>query len=115
MSSTIKRLAVVAALGTMGILAPVGSASAAITPVTPAGLALPAAGLGFPGTGLGFPGTGLPAFTPAPLSFVAPSVGGVAAVIGPTIITTAPGVTFINTNNQVSAGSPVMGGQVAGP
>jgi hypothetical protein len=110
---TIKRAVTLAALGTTGILAPVAGASAAMTPA-----ALPVAPLtgvhfpttGFPATGLGFPTKGLPAFTPG--SFVGPSVGQVAAVIGPTIITTAPS-TFINTNNQVSAGSAVSGGQAA--
>jgi hypothetical protein len=36
------------------------------------------------------------------------------AVVGPVIITTAPS-SFINTNNQVSAGGNVSGGQVALP
>jgi hypothetical protein len=133
MHSTLKRVAVLAALGAVGIAAPVSSASAAITPITPASLGLPA---GLPGTGLGLPGAGLPgaglpaaglglpatglglglgtgdlpAFTPP--SFVGPSVGQVAAVIGPTIITTAPS-TFINTNNQVSAGGAALGAQAA--
>jgi hypothetical protein len=40
-----------------------------------------------------------------------PIVGQEAAVIGPAIITTAP-TTFINTNNQVTAGSTWSGGQV---
>jgi hypothetical protein len=48
-----------------------------------------------------------------PLSFVGPSVGQVAAVIGPTVITTAPS-TFTNTNLQTAAGSNLTGGQ-AGP
>jgi hypothetical protein len=137
MQSTLKRLAVVAALGTMGILAPAAGASAAVTPAAPAnfglpgvglpaaGLGLPAAGLGLPAAGLGLPaaGLGLPAAglgLPAgglgrglPLSFVGPSVGQVAAVIGPTVITTAPS-TFTNTNLQTAAGSNLTGGQ-AGP
>jgi hypothetical protein len=106
MSSTVKRLAAVAALGaTMGIVAPVASASAATTPAAPAGLAfpLPAAGLG------GFDPAG---FAPVPLSFTGPVLGQVATVIGPTVITTAPGVVFNNTNIQVSAGSSLSGGQV---
>jgi hypothetical protein len=131
MQSTLKRLAAVAALGTMGILAPAAGASAAVTPAAPAKFALPAAGFPAAGLGLGFPATG---FVPGaglggdvafglgvgtgglpdgvPLSFVGPSVGQVASVIGPTIITTAPS-TFINTNNQVSAGSALSGGQAA--
>jgi hypothetical protein len=131
MHSTLKRVAVLAALGAVGLAAPVSGASAAVTPITPAGLGLPA---GLPATGFGLPGAGLPgaglpaagfglptaglglgtgdlpAFTPP--SFVGPSVGQVAAVIGPTIITTAPS-TFINTNNQVSAGGAALGAQAA--
>jgi hypothetical protein len=136
MHSTLKRVAVLAALGAVGLAAPVSGASAAVTPITPAGLGLPAGlpatGFGLPGAGLpgaGLPGAGLPAagfglptaglglgtgdlpaFTPP--SFVGPSVGQVAAVIGPTIITTAPS-TFINTNNQVSAGGAALGAQAA--
>jgi hypothetical protein len=128
--STVKRLAALAALGTVGVLAPAAGASAAITPIAPVGLGVPFTGLpaaGLPGAGFGFPGAG---FVPGaglggsvafglgvgtggvPLSFVGPSVGQVASVIGPTIITTAPS-TFINTNNQVSAGSNLSGGQAA--
>jgi hypothetical protein len=132
MQSTLKRLAALAALGTMGVLAPAAGASAAVTPAAPAKFALPGAGFAAPGLGLGLPAAG---FVPGaglggdvafglgvgtgglpsgvPLSFVGPSVGQVASVIGPTIITTAPS-TFINTNNQVSAGSNLSGGQ-AGP
>jgi hypothetical protein len=117
MSSTLKRVAAAAAVSVLGVLAPVASASAAATPVTPAARAVfphlpgvtPGAGLPAVTTG-----AGLPAFTPGPLAFTAPAVGQVAAVIGPTIITTAPGVTFINTTNQTSAGGALSGGQVAG-
>jgi hypothetical protein len=118
MKSTLKRLGAVAALGAMGILAPVASASAA-TPVLPAGLTLPA-GFTLPAaslptlpTGFQFPVGGLPAFNPAGLAFTGPSVGQIAAVIGPTVITTAPS-TFNNTNIQTSAGGNGLGGQ-AGP
>jgi hypothetical protein len=108
MHSTLKRLAVLGALGTtLGIAVPVGSASAATPPVAPAAkLAFP-----FPGfAGFGFPG------------FAGGGLGGAAAsgqavwgsVVGPVIITTAP-TSFINTNNQVSAGGNVSGGQVAVP
>jgi hypothetical protein len=113
-----------ATVTTVGIAAPVAGASAASTslaaptfafpvPQIPsAGLPLPSAGLpAFPSAGLpAFTPPGLPAFTPAPLTFVGPSVGQVAAVIGPTVITTAPS-TFTNTNIQVSAGSNGSGGQ----
>jgi hypothetical protein len=116
MKSSVKRLAAVAVVGAVGILAPVASASAATTPFAPAALplAIPHAAL----TGLGLPLTGLPAFTPPaftppPLAFVGPSIGQVAAVIGPTVITSAPS-TFNNTNIQVSAGGNGSGGQ-AGP
>jgi hypothetical protein len=116
MKPTLKRLAALAAFGTMGIAVPVANASAATSPAFGAGFPYPLAqfpvsGLSGPGIGLPGPGIGLPAFTPAPLTFVGPSLGQVAAVIGPTIITTAPS-TFNNTNIQVSAGSNGTGGQV---
>jgi hypothetical protein len=112
-----RRVAIAAAMATAAIAVPAGSAHAATLPtLTPAaGWNLPAATLpaGW-GTGLG----GLDALgwagTPsASLAFTGPTVGQVAAVIGPTIITTAPS-TFINTNNQVSAGSALSGGQASG-
>jgi hypothetical protein len=106
MNSIVRRLAVLGALGTtLGVVASAGSASAAMTPAALPNLAafsLPA-----------FPAPGLPAFTPGPLSFTGPSVGQVAAVIGPTVLTTAPS-NFSNTNIQVSAGGNLSGGQ-AGP
>ena len=131
MQSTRKRLAAVAAM-TIGILAPAAGASAAVTPAAPAKqFALP--GAGFPAAGFvppaGLGGLGLPAggFVPgaglgggvafglgvgtAGLPF-AGGLGQTASVIGPTIITTAPS-SFINTNNQVSAGSNLSGGQAA--
>jgi hypothetical protein len=116
MSPTGTRLAALAAVAAMGIAAPVAGASAFSAP---AFAGLPSSGLpssGVPFSGLpfsvpAFPATGLGDFKPAPLSFVGPSVGQVAAVIGPTIITTAP-ATFINTNTQVTAGSAVAGPQV---
>jgi hypothetical protein len=141
MQSTRKRLAAVAALGTIGILAPAAGASAAVTPAAPAkqiglpGAGFPAAGFvppaGLGGLGAvgGFPAGGFPAggFVPGAglgggvafglgvgtggLPF-AGGLGQTASVIGPTIITTAPS-TFINTNNQVSAGSNLSGGQAA--
>jgi hypothetical protein len=106
MHSTVKRLVVLSALGTtLGIAGPVASANAA--PVTPKRAAVL--------QGAGFPGYGFPGFVP----FV-PSAGlsGQAirgqAVVGPVIITTAPS-SFINTNDQVSAGGNFAGGQVAIP
>jgi hypothetical protein len=101
MHSTVKRLAVLGALGaTLGIVAPVASANAA-TPVAPAKLAA----FGFPA----FPGF-IPGGWGAGLNGQA--VWG--SVVGPVIITTAPS-SFINTNNQVSAGGNVSGGQVVVP
>jgi hypothetical protein len=105
MKSTLKRLGVVAALGAMGVLASVASASAATTSVLPTAFALP--------TLPAFDAAALPAFTaPAlpPLSFVGPGMGGLATVIRSTVIATAPS-TFINTNIQTSAGSNLSGGQ----
>jgi hypothetical protein len=102
---TVKRLAVVAALGAMGVLAPISSANAAGPPaalarpvlpfVAPAGATWPLAGWG------GLTGG----------AFVGARVGGAVAVIGPTVITTAPS-TFVNTNIQVSASGNAAGGQV---
>jgi hypothetical protein len=122
MSRTVKRLAAVAVVGAIGALAPVTGASAATTALPPAGFPLPAAGLPLPAAGLPLPAAGLPlpAFPVtgtlpplAPLAFTGPGVGGLATVIGPTVITTAPS-TFNNTNIQTSAGSNLTGGQ-AGP
>jgi hypothetical protein len=112
MNSTLKRFAALAAIGTVGVLAPVASASAATTPVAPAAFALPALPSlpTLPLTGFPTAGLGLGAFNPAGLSFVGPSVGAIASVIGPTVITTAPS-TFVNTNIQTSAGSNLSGGQ----
>jgi hypothetical protein len=100
MHSTVKRLAVLGALGTtLGLVAPVASAGAA-TPVAPARH-----------TAFQFPG-----FIPAALPWGGAALNGQAAwgsIVGPVIITTAPS-SFINTNNQVSAGGNVSGGQIAG-
>jgi hypothetical protein len=88
----------VAALSTVAIAAPVSTASAE----TAAPVPIVAAGWG---GSVGFP------FTGGAVVWQAPTVLG-PAVIGPVIITTAPS-SFINTNNQVSAGGNVAGGQVA--
>ncbi|MEA2385760.1 MAG: hypothetical protein QOH72_5731 [Solirubrobacteraceae bacterium] len=96
MNTILKRLtATAAAVGTIGAVAPIAAASAATTPVTPPALAafsLPA----------------LPVFNPAPLTFVGPSVGGLAAVIGPTVITVGAGNIFTNTTITTSAGGAVV-------
>jgi hypothetical protein len=107
MHLSVKRLAVLGALSMMfGIAAPVASAGAAGTSAGQARVAaFPAPGFGFPG----FAGGGLP-LGGAGLSGQA--VWG--SVVGPVIITTAPS-SFINTNNQVSAGGNVSGGQVVLP
>jgi hypothetical protein len=110
MHSTVRRLAALGALGTtVGVVAPLGSANAAPPPVVPPKLAFPLPA--FPATGL--PAFTPPAFTPGSLAFAGPSIGQVAAVIGPTVLTTAPS-NFSNTNIQVSAGGNLSGGQ-AGP
>jgi hypothetical protein len=100
MSRTVTRVAALAAVAAMGLAAPATDAIAAFTPPTFAGLPFAAPGL-----------PGLPAFNPAGLAFVGPSVGQVAAVIGPTVITTAPSQ-FVNTNLQTTAGGALSGGQV---
>jgi hypothetical protein len=104
MKPTRKRLVgIAAALSTVAIAAPVSTASAATTASVPFAASL--GGVTGPGPfaagwggAIGFPYGG------------GPLLGQSAAVIGPTIITTAPSL-FINTNNQVSAGSSVSGGQ----
>jgi hypothetical protein len=122
MKSNAKRLAAVAAVSAVGVLAPAASASAALPaftlPTLPTlaaphypmtGFKLPAAGLAAFTPPAGLPAFNPPAFTP-PGGFVGPVVGQVAAVIGPTVITTAPS-TFNNTNIQTSAGGNGLGGQ----
>jgi hypothetical protein len=108
MKPTLKRLAALAVLGTMGIAVPAASASAATPPAFTAGFPLPAAlpVSAFPGAGIG-----LPVYGAEPFSFIGPRILGGAAVIGPNVITTAPS-SFINTNIQVSAAGNVAGGQV---
>ena len=85
---------VAAALSTIAIAAPISTAGAATDAPRFAG---PVAAGGWGG------------FVAIP--FTEPIAGQAAAVIGPAIITTAP-TTFINTNNQVTAGDTWSGGQV---
>ena len=98
MKSTRKRLIGVAAgLSVVAIGAPVSTASA----VAPVPIVDPGAG-GFPFSGWG----GFLGITPPVIGPVEGSV----AVIGPTVITTAPS-TFVNVNNQDSAGGNWAGAQ----
>jgi len=108
--SIVKRLAVLGALGTtLGIAAPVDSASAAGTPVAPAKLA---------STPLqGFPETGFPTVAPD-LSFlpdnaaVSGQVIAGPAVVGTIVLSAAP-IWVVNANNQNTMGVNVAGVQVA--
>jgi hypothetical protein len=116
MTSTVRRLAALAAVGaTIGIVGPVSGAGAQVVPLLPgAGLPGLAPGAGLPAPDpAGLPAWTPPAFTPSDLAFAGPTIGQVAAVIGPTILTTAPS-NFANTSIQVSAGGNASGGQ-AGP
>jgi hypothetical protein len=90
-----RRVVAAAALSTIAIAAPISTAGAATAAPAVAPFAT-----GWDGS----PAVTLPA--------TGPVAGQAAAVIGPTIITTAP-TTFINTNNQVSAGDNWSGGQAA--
>jgi hypothetical protein len=109
-----RRVAIAAALTTAAIAVPAGSAHAAtfptLTPNIASGWTLPVLPAGWDGVAA----TGWAGTPAAALSVVGPTVGQVAVVIGPAIITTAP-TTFINTNNQVAAGIAASGGQAAGP
>jgi hypothetical protein len=114
MNSNLKRLAAVAAVGVAGVLVPVASASAATVPALPAGLNFPVPAYQLPA--LAFPATGLPAFTPgAGLSFVGPSVGGLSAVIGPTVITVGAGNIFTNTTITTTGGGAIVGAGTGAP
>ena len=117
MRSTLKRLAAVAALGTIGILTPVAGASAAVTRVDPSAFGVRAAAFpggsgvlqgiaagGVWGNDVAF-GQGV-AVDAAPLG-----VGQVATVTGATVLTAAP-ILAINVNNQSAAGDNVDGPQV---
>lgn len=98
--SSLKRLAVLGALSaTLGIAAPVASASAAGAPLAPTKLAA-------------FPFDG---FAPGAFPFGGPVLNGQVfgeTVSGAIIITTAP-TSFINTNNQISGAGNFTGGQFA--
>jgi hypothetical protein len=114
MNSHLKRFAATAAVGAAGVLAPVASASAATTPTLPAGLNFPVPAYHLPA--FSFPTTGLPALTPsAGLSFVGPSVGGLSAVIGPTVITVGAGNIFTNTTITTTGGGAIVGAGTGAP
>jgi hypothetical protein len=113
MNSNLKRLAAVAAVG-VGVLAPVASASAATMPTLPTGLNFPVPAYHLPA--LAFPAAGLPAFNPGSgLSFVGPSVGGLSAVIGPTVITVGAGNIFTGTTITTTGGGAVVGAGTGAP
>jgi hypothetical protein len=84
----------------LAIAAPVGEANAQPIPALP----LPAAG-GLPALG------GLPAFTPAPLSFVGPAIGGIGVAIGPTVI----GDVFNGGTTVVVSAGPGLGNTIGSP
>jgi hypothetical protein len=81
----------------LAIAAPVAEASADPTPALP----LPAAGA--------LPA--LPAFTPAPLSFVGPSLAHIGAAIGPTVI----GSVFNGGTTVVVSSDPAAGNTIGSP
>jgi hypothetical protein len=101
MRSTLKRLAVLGALGTtLGIVAPVASASAAGTPVAP-------------GTGVPSFGADLVPFLPDDAAASGQVIAG-PAVVGTIVLSAAP-IWVVNANNQNSIGGNVAGVQVAAP
>jgi hypothetical protein len=123
MQSTLKRLAAVAAMGTIGILMPAAGASAEVTPVDPAVFAVPGADFPAPGSAVvqgafasGYlPGSDVAfgeatATDPAPLAD--PGIGQVVTVTGLTALSTAP-VLVVNVNNQSAAGDNLIGVQSA--
>jgi DMSO/TMAO reductase YedYZ molybdopterin-dependent catalytic subunit len=89
-----RRVGVAAALSVIAMAVPVSTAGAATAA---------------PGATAAVGWDALPAVA---LPVTDPVAGQVATVIGPAIITTAP-TTFINTNNQVTAGDSWSGGQSA--
>jgi hypothetical protein len=87
----------------LAIAAPVAEANAQPLPA----LSLPAAG-GLPA----LPAAGgLPAFTPAPLSFVGPAIGGIGVAIGPTVI----GDVFNGGTTVVVTAGPGLGNTIGSP
>jgi hypothetical protein len=93
MTSNLKRLAAMAVVGALAILAPAASASAAVTSTdAPAALWLPSAGL-----------------DPGSLSFVGPSVApGAFGVIGPTVYTVGSANVFVGTTITTTAGGAAV-------
>jgi hypothetical protein len=113
MRSTVKRLAVLGALGTtLGIVAPVASASAAGTPVAPEELAA-SLSPGFPGTGFPSFGADFVPFLPDGAAASGQVIAG-PAVVGTIVLSAAP-IWVVNANDQNSMGVNVAGVQVAAP
>jgi hypothetical protein len=98
-----KRLGAIAALATAGTLGLAASAHATTLP----GFNLPPLPAYQLPTG-GWPTSGLPAFNPAGLSFVGPSIGSISSVIGPTVITVGAGNIFTGTTITTSGGGSVV-------
>ena len=98
-------LAAIATVGAIGVLAPVGSASAATLPSS-FNYAFPA---------YNWSPANLPAFNPGSLSFVGPSVGGLSAVIGPTVITVGVGNIFTGTTITTTGGGAVVNAGTGAP
>jgi hypothetical protein len=106
--SRINRRAVSAAgvITALALAAPVAEASAATRVLPLPGLpAAPLSGFHLPAFG------GLGAFTPAPLSFVGPSIGFVGVAIGPTVI----GDVFNGGTTVVVSNGPALGTTIGSP
>ena len=100
MSSYLKRLVAVAAVGVVGALTPVASARAASPTVALSAYDPPSLA--------GYTPPAVPGFTPAGLGLVP----GAGTVVGPTVITNGDGNVFTGTTITTSAGGAVV---AAGP
>src|ERR1700750_296170 len=92
-------IAALAAAGTLGLAA---SAHATTLP----GFNFPLPSYQLPTAA--WPTSGLPAFSPAGLTFVGPSIGSIASVIGPTVITVGAGNVFTGTTITTTGGGSVV-------